>query len=483
MISRWENNVPTECDRVITIESFEPNETIWSGTESGEVKVSVRVKNHRILADGVQVSVAVGKYACNNPTTSAVDEDLLTCTVSTAAAQPAHDRFEGSVQVTYAGEKNLTARAKENVRFFVPKSYKLNGATCGPIGGGIELSVDGNGFVDNPSFRVLIKWDDGTVMPCRVDRIVDHGSLDFTTPAMAAPKGPGRVYVQFDDRVSVSVENGTFEFVDFSRPTAVGQRLSGIASGGTSVAVRWDGLARLWRPCVSDVHFNLPERNATLLEYRTAGGVFEFRSPAFVDGTGGERDGAGDGQTTDGSPIAVLACGFDVTVTGSGDRGGDSIAVPCPESGYAVYADPGFADFEVDGDGNVVIYGTGPLGLGFGVSDVTVEFRDKSAGRCGVLTVGRDRVVCAADRRTRARLAAGDGDLNKVLIKVGGAAGITVARRERTDVVRHRLDRVTKAWLLLPLVGCVVPLWRWRKRTATSRGFDAVRLINLSDEH
>lgn len=57
------------------------------------------------------------------------------------------------------------------------------------------------------------------------------------------------------------------------------------------------------------------------------------------------------------------------------------IYLPCSVTGYAVYADPMFIDFEVVDDRKLMIYGSGQLGFGFNVSDVSVEFRDQRMAR------------------------------------------------------------------------------------------------------
>lgn len=496
-LTRWENGVRAECERAIAIDSFKPTTALWSGTE---VNVTVRVKNHRILSEGTTVRVTVAGRACEDPRTSPEDEDSLTCTVATGTPTSAV-AFYDRVRVVYAGGRELTVESAETFRFVTPRVTRLDGPFCGPLRGGTKLTVRGSGLNVAPSTHVFVQWADGIAVPCHVTSVGDDG-VDCSTTAVPAPTGRGRVRVDLDGHGSLFAESRGFEYVNTSRPTADGgPRPSGIASGGTWFAVPWD-----WPGCVGDgltaVRFRVYRRAAVVGDAKcrvTTGNEAGLvcRSPTIggavtADGDEGVRpDGCGDGgsEPGDGSaPVEVLECRFGVAFAGQ-RYVREYVHRPCPGTGYAVYADPRFEDFEVNGGREVVIYGRGRLGLGFGAPDVNVTLHGRrSVGPCRVRSVARDRIVCSpADGWLTAERVA---ELREATVKVGYAATVAVPPRRRRTTVRDEPDHATSVWLktlLEALLGFIVVFswcWWWSKRrtAASRRYYHAVRLSDLPAE-
>lgn len=103
--------------RVQAVESFEPTAAPWPGAE---VNVTVRVRNHRTMAEGAAVTVTVARHACRNLRTSSADGDSLTCTVVAAVRRYS----EGPVKVVYVGGRELAVMSKESFVFVVPEALQ-----------------------------------------------------------------------------------------------------------------------------------------------------------------------------------------------------------------------------------------------------------------------------------------------------------------------------------------------------------------------
>lgn len=211
------------------------------------------------------------------------------------------------------------------------------------------------------------------------------------------------------------------------------QRFQGIVSGGTAVPVRG---ARLSSATNVTMYVNQTEGTGRRAGCQLLDDTHMVcRSPALDDG--GVLGGA-----------CSLPFGF--LVVDSGTERALRLAGPMPAA-YLLYPDPVLVDFETLDDVHAVAINGRDLHRGYGIDDVTVRFRDRE-GRCDVVYVAADRIVCRATGPARL-----DG-LRDIVVSVGDAFQRNVTRREpepepsRPTVLRDLVVVVVGMFLLVCIV-------------------------------
>lgn len=374
------SSVPILCPEA-SVQSVEPLSAPWAGG----VTVKIAVKNHRILAENRTIAVTLAGRYCAYPT---VSDETIACTVSPTARtdEPA----EGPVVVAYSGEgrHTFTIASTQRFQFVMPEVLGVS-PKCGPLEGGTVLTVVGKHLNTGSTVHVSL----GENRTCNPVERLENRIVCLTSPASAPIKG--EVSVMFDKSLSRSVEGQLFTYT--SRPTLnSGQRLGGIASGGTTVSVRGAAFS-----CVQNASFyvelNNGQRWYSECRVQTDSSMV-CRSPELTNVSLSSATATSVAASSGEVPAAqqnarptALKFGVRVYVV---DHEHDLSSEPGDV--FDVYTDPVFDSFEIV-NGSVVITGVGDLpDHGYQKEDVTVRFPSNSDVKCTVTSVAHNQIVCVS---------------------------------------------------------------------------------------
>ncbi|VVC35601.1 IPT domain,Immunoglobulin E-set,Immunoglobulin-like fold [Cinara cedri] len=365
--------VRVACPDVIRVRAVEP----LRASIAGDATVTIAVVNHRVLAENQTVVVTVAGRNCNGPKTEG--DETIVCTV---AGTPSEPEVEGPAVVRYGSSPTLIVTSPQTVKFVRPAVTDVRPA-YGPLEGGSLLTVSGEFLDAGAAARVSI----GNVSACELTGPRSGNVITCTT-------GPGRVAaaglieVEFDGRY-FSVHRGpgtkTFEYVDGPR-LEPGQRLEGIASGGTNITV-------------TGSNFRSTHTTYYVCVYNTAGRVcgpgchvitqvsMRCQLPKF--------DWEKSLLAHPLKLIVELSTKFSAEQTEFWFR-----ETRLPE--IEIHPDPVFADFELnvrnDSLAVLKINGRG-LGRGFTVDELDVRFQRNPADRpCKYVTMSRIDLLCFPPR-------------------------------------------------------------------------------------
>lgn len=422
------DNVNVRCP-AIRIDSISPVYGPWAGGTTMRIVVS----NHRTIAENKLIKVTVAGYRCLLPTASA-DGTTVECTISAVNSSRLDD---GPVEVTYVSDHDksvpaLTLRSDQTFYFVDPEITNVR-PNCGNVSGGTEITIRGNFLNAGNRLKVFVREN----IPCA---ITSHGHNDVTcvTGAVDSP-GAGRVKLEFDHYLNKYVPYPVFEYT--SDPTLDdNQTFSGIASGGTRLPVRGRHFSCIQNPLMFVVYKAMRHT-----------GVCRVHNDTYMVCT--------TPRVNRPAPRSVtrLQYGFQADF--------DKHIVTLNSTGYVLYPDPVYTDFDTDdGDGDRTLTINGQhLDRGYQLTDdLSVRLRG-SGTACNVSSVESRRVVCRL-QPTRA-LARGAGSMadvehDAIVVSVGSNLIYDVKRkfvnRNHSMILTVVFGGITVVSLIITLVVAVV---------------------------
>ncbi|KAE9521599.1 hypothetical protein AGLY_018003 [Aphis glycines] len=353
----------------VRVRSVEPSSALWTG----DVRISVTVSNHSILADGGEVRVtAAGRRSRATSPRFAGPGHVL---------RPRTAYVSGPVTISY-GASSLTVESAQTFRLVYPEITDVS-PPCGPLTGGTLLTVRGRQLDAGSLVTVAVTAAEGGVspsVPCEVvARYVDR-ILCLTGPSDRAAVGVVRAL--FDGKLRVQDgPDGPLTFAYGAEPALT----AGPTVRGHRVRRHGRPVPRYGFTCVSDAVMYVDRDGARRLaagHCRPVNDTFMVCATPRLDGP----TGAG------GSPER-LRFGFRVRHA----DGHVSDMPPQPDTdGYVAHSDPVLVDFSVSATGRTVMISGLDLGRGYQAADVAVvEFANNlSSVACNVTAITRRHIVC-----------------------------------------------------------------------------------------
>ncbi|XP_026813640.1 uncharacterized protein LOC113554133 isoform X1 [Rhopalosiphum maidis] len=289
----------------------------------------------------------------------------------------------------------------ENITYVTNDCAEINVTSVDPLsapktGGTIVTIIIRNHriFAENRTITVTVA---GTV--CSNPRTSGSETITCTTSQPnETPSGPVLVEYSSPTGGVLKIESSQiFQFYNVSStcgtPSPVldaDQQLGGVASGGTSVSIRGDHFVE---PCVVssarlyvDLSDGVRRHADSYCDPPINDTYMVCRSPR-VNGIDWNGDASTVGQ--------LLDFGLDITFSKddlSGVNQSQLVAVRSPMLKYYVHPDPFLVDFEVDGNGSVVVNG---LHLQYVLpEDIVIRPVDSPSVRCVVFLATRHSLMC-----------------------------------------------------------------------------------------
>ncbi|XP_025191271.1 plexin-B2-like [Melanaphis sacchari] len=394
-----DGGVRLECPEA-EILSVDPMTAPWLGGTT----VRFTVVNHRVMAEGKEVSVTVAGRECTEPKMWPMQDDKrvtgISCTMMPAAVTDRRRNHEGPVRVQYTGDQPKVTVTSALVVGLVDPVIADMSPRCGPATGGTMLRIAGRYLDAGTTLRVSV----GDYANCEPVALYPDLLLCVTGPAVVAGPTAARINVVFDGQLSKYVGDGSVVFTYAAVPALdAGQSLQGIASGGTAVQLRGRHFSCL-RYAMLYVHHG--ER----LHYTSCRLVNDTlavcRAPKLPYG---HVDSA-----------ASLKYGLRVQDPEYHEM---DLSPPRDPHGYSLHPDPVLVDFVTDGR-TVTINGR-DLDRGYRwQDDLTVRFRG-SGGGCDVTFTDHRRIVCVPSNPSAADLDAVPG----VIVTIGDTFAYVVKRK------------------------------------------------------